>query len=159
MGLRRSASFFFFDGIVCYFFRIQSLRNSSERYKRNKRTSTTMRRFKTDLNRAFLRVHWLGYIDLSKRRVSATDIVKCEERYNKSKAVHSIMSTVAKKENKDLEVLYEQLAWPLYAKYGHAYDAFKAALKYVLLIVCASKGYSGHSCFVHNDSGITHRGY
>ncbi|KAF9103340.1 hypothetical protein BGX29_003472 [Mortierella sp. GBA35] len=69
-----------------------------------------------------------GYIDLSKRRVSATDIAKCEERYNKSKAVHSIMSTVAKKENKDLEALYEQLAWPLYAKYGHAYDAFKAAL-------------------------------
>ena len=94
---------------------------------------------KTDLNRAFLRVHWLGYIDLSKRRVSATDIVKCEERYNKSKAVHSIMSTVAKKENKDLEILYEQLAWPLYAKYGHAYDAFKAALKYVLFIVCASE--------------------
>lgn len=71
--------------------------------------------------------------------MSATDIVKCEERYNKSKAVHSIMSTVAKKENKDLEVLYEQLAWPLYAKYGHAYDAFKAALKYVL-IVCTLKG-------------------
>ncbi|KAF9192160.1 hypothetical protein BGZ51_006134 [Haplosporangium sp. Z 767] len=69
-----------------------------------------------------------GYIDLSKRRVSPADIVKCEERYNKSKAVHSIMSTVAKKENKDLEALYEQLAWPLYAKYGHAYDAFKAAL-------------------------------
>jgi len=68
---------------------------------------------------------------LSKRRVSATDIAKCEERYNKSKAVHSIMSTVAKKENKDLEALYEQLAWPLYSKYGHAYDAFKAALKYV----------------------------
>lgn len=81
-----------------------------------------------------MHVQWLGYIDLSKRRVSATDIVKCEERYNKSKAVHSIMSTVAKKENKDLEVLYEQLAWPLYAKYGHAYDAFKAALKYVSLI-------------------------
>ncbi len=73
----------------------------------------------------------IGYIDLSKRRVSATDIAKCEERYNKSKAVHSIMSTVAKKENKDLEALYSELAWPLYAKYGHAYDAFKAALKYV----------------------------
>lgn len=41
------------------------------------------------------------------------------------------MSTVAKKENKDLEALYSELAWPLYAKYGHAYDAFKAALKYV----------------------------
>lgn len=74
-------------------------------------------------------VYCLGYIDLSKRRVSATDIAKCEERYNKSKAVHSIMSTVAKKENKDMEALYEQLAWPLYSKYGHAYDAFKAALK------------------------------
>jgi len=75
----------------------------------------------------------LGYIDLSKRRVSATDIVKCEERYNKSKAVHSIMSTVAKKENKDMEALYQELAWPLYHKYGHAYDAFKVALKYVHL--------------------------
>lgn len=26
-----------------------------------------------------------GYIDLSKRRVSAEDVVKCEERYNKAK--------------------------------------------------------------------------
>lgn len=26
-----------------------------------------------------------GYIDLSKRRVSPEDIIKCEERYNKSK--------------------------------------------------------------------------
>lgn len=32
-----------------------------------------------------------GYIDLSKRRVSPEDIVKCDERYNKSKVVHSIM--------------------------------------------------------------------
>lgn len=83
-------------------------------------------------NTLFLSI--LGYIDLSKRRVSATDIVKCEERYNKSKAVHSIMSTVAKKENKDMEALYEELAWPLYHKYGHAYDAFKVALKYVYSI-------------------------
>lgn len=36
-----------------------------------------------------------GYIDLSKRRVSPEDVVKCEERYNKSKAVHSIMRHVA----------------------------------------------------------------
>lgn len=28
-----------------------------------------------------------GYIDLSKRRVSAEDAAKCEEKYNKSKAV------------------------------------------------------------------------
>ena len=28
-----------------------------------------------------------GYIDLSKRRVSAEDMEKCEEKFNKSKAV------------------------------------------------------------------------
>jgi translation initiation factor 2 subunit 1 len=39
----------------------------------------------------------LGYIDLSKRRVSAEDITKCEERYMKSKTVASIMRHVASK--------------------------------------------------------------
>jgi translation initiation factor 2 subunit 1 len=38
-----------------------------------------------------------GYIDLSKRRVSPEDIVKCEERYMKSKAVASIIRHVASK--------------------------------------------------------------
>jgi hypothetical protein len=40
---------------------------------------------------------FLGYIDLSKRRVSPEDIVKCEERYMKSKTVASIMRHVASK--------------------------------------------------------------
>jgi translation initiation factor 2 subunit 1 len=39
----------------------------------------------------------IGYIDLSKRRVSPEDIIKCEERYMKSKAVASIMRHVASK--------------------------------------------------------------
>jgi len=38
-----------------------------------------------------------GYIDLSKRRVSPEDIVKCEERYMKSKTVSSILRHVATK--------------------------------------------------------------
>jgi len=38
-----------------------------------------------------------GYIDLSKRRVSPEDIVKCEERYIKSKTVASILRHVASK--------------------------------------------------------------
>jgi len=38
-----------------------------------------------------------GYIDLSKRRVSPEDIVKCEERYMKSKSVASILRHVASK--------------------------------------------------------------
>lgn len=39
----------------------------------------------------------VGYIDLSKRRVSPEDITKCEERFVKSKAVSSIMRYVASK--------------------------------------------------------------
>jgi translation initiation factor 2 subunit 1 len=76
----------------------------------------------------------LGYIDLSKRRVSPEDVVKCEERFNKSKAVHSIMRHVAEKTNVPLEELYTSIGWPLYRKYGHAYDAFKIAISYINLM-------------------------
>ncbi|KAH6610574.1 eukaryotic translation initiation factor 2 subunit alpha [Trichoderma cornu-damae] len=69
-----------------------------------------------------------GYIDLSKRRVSPEDIVKCEERYNKSKMVHSIMRHVAEKTQAPIESLYESIAWPLNRKYGHAIDAFKLSI-------------------------------
>ncbi|CAJ2644106.1 eukaryotic translation initiation factor 2 subunit alpha-like protein [Trifolium pratense] len=66
-----------------------------------------------------------GYIDLSKRRVSEEDIQACEERYNKSKLVHSIMRHVAETLDLDLEDLYVHIGWPLYRKYGHAFEAFK----------------------------------
>jgi translation initiation factor 2 subunit 1 len=66
-----------------------------------------------------------GYIDLSKRRVSEEDVAACEERYNKSKLVHSIMRHVAETMEADVEDLYAHVAWPLYKKYGHAFEAFK----------------------------------
>ncbi|EAU35853.1 eukaryotic translation initiation factor 2 alpha subunit [Aspergillus terreus NIH2624] len=69
-----------------------------------------------------------GYIDLSKRRVSPEDVVKCEERYNKSKAVHSIMRHVAEATQTPLETLYQTIAWPLNRKYGHSHDAFKISI-------------------------------
>ncbi|KAI9353926.1 eukaryotic translation initiation factor 2 alpha subunit-domain-containing protein [Pilaira anomala] len=69
-----------------------------------------------------------GYIDLSKRRVTPEDIIKCEEKYNKSKAVHSILRHVAEKNDLPLKELYEIIGWPLYKKFGHAYDAFKMAI-------------------------------
>ncbi|KAM0563334.1 hypothetical protein ACHAPJ_001052 [Fusarium lateritium] len=69
-----------------------------------------------------------GYIDLSKRRVSPEDIVKCEERYNKSKMVHSVMRHVAKQTQVPIENLYETIAWPLNKRYGHAIDAFKLSI-------------------------------
>jgi len=66
-----------------------------------------------------------GYIDLSKRRVSPEDISKCEDRYNRSKVVHGIMRHVAETTLAKLEDLYVQFGWPLYKKYGHAFEAFK----------------------------------
>mmetsp|Transcript_44664 Transcript_44664/g.77293 ORF Transcript_44664/g.77293 Transcript_44664/m.77293 type:complete len:358 (+) Transcript_44664:78-1151(+) len=69
-----------------------------------------------------------GYIDLSKRRVSPEDVAKCEDRYNKAKAVHSVLRHVADQQGAALEDLYRRCGWPLYRRAGHAYDAFKLAL-------------------------------
>ncbi|KAJ6828539.1 eukaryotic translation initiation factor 2 subunit alpha-like protein [Iris pallida] len=46
-------------------------------------------------------------------------------RYNKSKLVHSIMRHVAETLGLDLNDLYVHVGWPLYRKYGHAFEAFK----------------------------------
>jgi len=70
-----------------------------------------------------------GYIDLSKRRVAPEDIIKCEDRYNKAKHVHAVLRHIAESRKLYLEDLYEKVGWPLYRKYGHAYDAFKLALQ------------------------------
>ncbi|KAK2970823.1 hypothetical protein RJ640_014811 [Escallonia rubra] len=73
-----------------------------------------------------LRVNrWKGYIYLSKKMLSEQDILVCEERWNKSKLVHSIMRHVAVTMRANLEVLYNNVGWPLYQKYGHAFEAFK----------------------------------
>lgn len=69
-----------------------------------------------------------GYIDLSKRRVSPEDVAACEDRFNKAKAVHGVLRHVAERRKYHLEELYEKIGWPLYKKYGHAYDAFKLAI-------------------------------
>ncbi|KAL7452302.1 hypothetical protein ACHAWC_005595 [Mediolabrus comicus] len=69
-----------------------------------------------------------GYIDLSKRRVSPEDVAACEDKFNKAKAVHGVLRHLAERRKFHLTELYERVAWPLYRKYGHAYDAFKIAL-------------------------------
>jgi len=78
----------------------------------------------------------LGYIDLSKRRVSAEDVEKCTERYAKAKAVNSILRHVAELlhyDNDDqLEELYQKTAWYFEEKYkkqkASAYDFFKQSV-------------------------------
>lgn len=69
-----------------------------------------------------------GYIDLSKRRVSPEEVVKTEERFNKSKAVHSILRHVSNRIKVPILSLYQRVGWPLTRKYGHAYDAFQLAV-------------------------------
>lgn len=76
-----------------------------------------------------------GYIDLSKRRVSPEDIVGCEEKFAKAKAVNSILRHVAEmlnyQTNEELEQLYEKTAWYFdqkHKKQGCAFDYFKAAV-------------------------------
>ena len=69
-----------------------------------------------------------GYIDLSKRRVSADEMLKCEEQYEKGKTVDSIITQVARKQDIDPDALYEQVAWPLHRQYGHSYEAFKLSI-------------------------------
>ncbi len=71
-----------------------------------------------------------GYIDLSKKNVQMDEIEEFKEKYYRSKKVHEIMKIVANKVKLDLEKAYSQIAWPLYKLYGHAYAAFKEALKY-----------------------------
>eukprot|EP01063_Lacrimia_lanifica_P002952 TRINITY_DN1159_c3_g1_i1.p1 TRINITY_DN1159_c3_g1~~TRINITY_DN1159_c3_g1_i1.p1 ORF type:complete len:326 (+),score=204.24 TRINITY_DN1159_c3_g1_i1:49-1026(+) len=70
-----------------------------------------------------------GYIDLSKKRVTQDDIRKCEEKYTKSKGIHSIMMHVAKQAGcvDSLEDLYKSVTWPLAKKFGSAFEAFKQA--------------------------------
>ncbi|KAJ2803175.1 hypothetical protein H4R20_002996 [Coemansia guatemalensis] len=69
-----------------------------------------------------------GYIDLSKKTVSVEEAQACEEKFKMSRKVHTIVTHVAKKLDRDPETLYEQFGWPLYEKYGHACNAFKAAV-------------------------------
>jgi len=69
-----------------------------------------------------------GYIDLSKRRVSQEEAQVCEERYNKSKMTHSVLRHVAELRGIKVLQLYETIAWPLYKRFPHVYDAFRLAI-------------------------------
>lgn len=69
-----------------------------------------------------------GYIDLSKRRVSPEDVAACEDKFKKANAVHGVLRHLADRKGLYLKELYEKIGWPLYRKFGHAYDAFKLAL-------------------------------
>jgi translation initiation factor 2 subunit 1 len=81
-----------------------------------------------------------GYIDLSKRRVSSEDILKCEDRYNKSKLSHSLLRHTAEKTETPIVELYEKIGWPLSKKYGHMLDAFKLSITNPNVVSVAHRG-------------------
>lgn len=70
-----------------------------------------------------------GYIDLSKKSVKVEEVEDFKEKYHKSKKVDTIMKNLAIKSGKELEWLYQNIAWPLYKSHGHAFEAFKECLK------------------------------
>ena len=70
----------------------------------------------------------LGFVDLSKKQVWPEDIAECENKYNKSKSLHSILRHVAQTTGTDMETLYDTIGWPLYDRYDHALDALKKAV-------------------------------
>jgi len=69
-----------------------------------------------------------GYIDLSKKKVNVSDINQCKEKFRQGKLVHTILVTIAAKNNIDLEKLYQDIAWPLARKFNTAYEALRIAV-------------------------------
>ncbi|XP_022238409.1 eukaryotic translation initiation factor 2 subunit 1-like [Limulus polyphemus] len=101
-----------------------------------------------------------GYIDLSKRRVSPEDIMKCEEKFAKAKAVNSILRHVAGilgyDSDEQLEVLYKKTAWHFDEKYKKAassYDVFKHAVS-CLTLLSFGEDHSGQ--YVENSLYFCH---
>lgn len=70
-----------------------------------------------------------GFIDLSKKRVMASDQTSIEEKYAKGKSVQALLRAVEEKTQESLQSLYNTIVYPLQKKYPHAADAFNEALK------------------------------
>lgn len=70
--------------------------------------------------------------------------MKCEERFNKGKMVASIMRHVAEHTKTPMEILYQEIGWPLNKKYGHAVDAFKLSITYGRYLIFLH-GYTAHA--------------
>ena len=82
-----------------------------------------------------------GYIDLSKRRVSPEEILKCEEKFARGKTVNSILRHTAEvlkmTTDEEFEDLYEKTAWRIDEKYkkpGYSFEIIKQAVTEPLIL-------------------------
>lgn len=66
-----------------------------------------------------------GFIDLSKRLAFPDALVEQEQKFAKSKAVHSIMAELSALCSTPVLELYEQFGWDLYRRYPHAEDGLR----------------------------------
>jgi translation initiation factor 2 subunit 1 len=67
------------------------------------------------------------YIDLSKKGVTPKEVADCEVKFKKSRTVVEIMWQTAEQTGTSMEMLMENVAWPLYKQFGHAYEALERA--------------------------------
>jgi len=63
-----------------------------------------------------------------KKRISPEETSALEMKFNKAKKVNSILRNLSEITKTKIEDLYSDIAWPLYKKFGHCYDAFKLVL-------------------------------
>jgi len=72
-----------------------------------------------------------GFIDLSRRSLPIVDAEKAKERWNKTRAVRSLLVHLLRRIGRGMDGLEEaqrEWIWPLYASHGHPYDACRMEL-------------------------------
>ena len=75
-----------------------------------------------------IRLLFLGYVDLSKRRVAEDDIRITDRKYQEAKKVHTIAGVLANNCPMTVDEIYEKIIWPLSDKYNSGYNAFVLSL-------------------------------
>lgn len=58
----------------------------------------------------------IGYIDLSKKKVTKDEVTDKLDKFAKAKTVNSIMRTLSESMKIDLETIFRKIAWPMYKK-------------------------------------------
>lgn len=75
-----------------------------------------------------------GYIDLSKKYMTHEEGEECNEKFQKSKAIHSIFNRLSDTMNIEMGNLLSEVCWPLYGSFDSAYDCLEKCTRKGTLI-------------------------